>query len=617
VPYDLSNRQIRLVFVGLMLGMFLAALDQTVVATALPTIVGDLGGLNHLSWVVTSYILASTVTVPLWGKLGDLYGRKGFFQIAIVIFLIGSALSGIAQDLGQLIGARAIQGLGGGGLLVGSQAIIGDVVPPRDRGRYTGLIGSAFAVASVAGPLIGGFFTDSLTWRWVFFINLPIGGLALIVVGAVLHGQWARVEHKIDYNGAAVLSLAVVALILMLTWGGVEYPWGSGVIIGLGVGALALFAILVKIERHAVEPIVPLHLFANSIFRTSFVCGGVVGFAMFGAMTFLPLFLQVVHGASPTSSGLQMAPIMAFVLVMSIYSGRRITTTGTYRRFPIAGMSLMLVSLLMFSQLTATTPYWQTLIYMAVMGTGLGMTMQVLLLVAQNSVEYRELGVATSLAAFGRSIGGSVGIAVFGTIFSNRLAHDLPEQTSKLPKVFTSNPAVKHALANLNGDSIAGSPAALKKLPGPLLHAIQVAFSDALHVVFLASIPVAVVGVIGTLLLKEVPLRRTYVPAEEGVVLSEGVELGESLGMPAPEEPVEAPARQAARSPARKPAAAATMAAAKKTSAPKRAAAAKNTAASKKAATTKGAPAKKTATAKQTAAPKQAAPAKKSAARAR
>jgi EmrB/QacA subfamily drug resistance transporter len=583
VPTELTKRQIRLVFVGLMLGMFLAALDQTVVATALPTIVGDLGGLNHLSWVVTSYILASTVTVPLWGKLGDLYGRKGFFQAAIVIFLIGSALSGASQNLDQLIACRAIQGLGAGGLIVGAQAIIGDVVPPRDRGRYTGLIGSAFAVASVAGPLIGGFFTDSLTWRWVFYINLPIGAIALIAVAAFLHGDTTRVEHKIDYTGAAVLSLAVTSLILMLTWGGVNYAWGSTTIVGLGIGSLVLFAIFVQIEKRAEEPIVPLHLFGNSVFRTSFLTGGTVGFSMFGALTFLPLFLQVVHGASPTISGLEMAPIMAFVLVMSIYSGRRITKTGTYRRFPIGGTILMATAIYLFSHLTATTPFWETAIFMAIMGMGLGMTMQVLLLVSQNSVEYAELGVATSLAAFGRSIGGAIGTAVFGTIFTTRLAHDLPAQLHKLPKAVADNPVIKQGLAHLNGASVTANPAAIKKLPPVLLNPVRTGFTEAFHVVFIGCLPVALLGIVGALLLKEVKLRSAYTPSDEPAI-SEGLEIGESLGMVAPEdlsEVMTAPAPRKRTSPAAKKAAPAKKTAAKKVTAKKAAPAAKKTAAAR------------------------------------
>jgi EmrB/QacA subfamily drug resistance transporter len=521
-PAGLSPRQVRLVFVGLMLGMLLASLDQTIVATALPTIVGDLGGLNHLSWVVTSYLLASTVSTPLWGKLGDLYGRKGFFQAAIVIFLLGSALSGLSQNLNELIMFRALQGLGAGGLIVGAQAIIGDIVPPRDRGRYTGLIGAVFAVSSVAGPLLGGFFTDDLSWRWVFYINLPIGAVALVVVAAVLHARTTRVEHDIDYLGASVLSAAVVALILMLTWGGTEYAWNSPTIVLLGVASVALFAIFIAVERRASEPIVPLHLFGNKVFRIAFSTGALVGFAMFGALTFLPLFLQIVHGASPTSSGLQLVPIMIFVLLMAVYSGRRISATGTYRRFPITGTALTVVALVLFAHIGLGTPFWKTAIYMAILGAGLGLTMQVLLIAAQNSVPYSELGVATSLATFSRSIGGSIGVAVFGTIFNNRLAAYLPKHV----------PAA--ALSKLHGASVTANPAAVRRLPPPVRTGLQVAFSDSLHVVFLAAVPFAVLALALALLLREVPLRTTMGPGDPEVLA--GADLGEAFGMAPAEE---------------------------------------------------------------------------------
>jgi EmrB/QacA subfamily drug resistance transporter len=534
---DLTQRQIRFVFVGLMLGMFLAALDQTVVATALPTIVGDLGGLNHLSWVVTSYLLASTVSTPLWGKLGDLYGRKGFFQAAIIIFLVGSALSGLSQNLNELIAFRAIQGLGAGGLIVGAQAIIGDIVPMRDRGRYTGLIGTAFAVASVAGPLIGGFFTDSLSWRWVFYINLPIGAIALFVVAAVLHGSMSRVEHKVDYLGATFMSGSVVALILALTWGGTTYGWGSRTILALFAICVMLLVIFLWIESKAEEPIVPLHLFGNSVFRVSFGTGAILGFSMFGALTFLPLFLQVVHGASPTSSGLQMVPIMAFVLMMSIYSGRRITATGTYRRFPIRGTAMLVVAIVLFSYLGVHTPYWKLAIYMAVLGIGMGLTMQVLLLAAQNSVNYSELGVATSLAAFSRSIGGSIGVAMFGTVFNNRLGHNLPTQIAKIPHSAIT-PSVAKGISSLHGQSVSANPDALKHLPVALRSAVQVAFSDSLHTVYLAAVPIAALAFLLALRLKEVPLRAGQLPP----MMSEGAELGEALGMEVPDSAV--PAQQ-------------------------------------------------------------------------
>jgi EmrB/QacA subfamily drug resistance transporter len=527
-PAGLSPRQVRFVFAGLMLGMLLAALDQTIVATALPTIVGDLGGLNHLSWVVTAYLLASTVSTPLWGKLGDLYGRKGFFQAAIVIFLLGSALSGLSQNLNELIAFRAIQGLGAGGLIVGAQAIIGDIVPPRDRGRYTGLIGAVFAVASVAGPLLGGFFTDGPGWRWVFYINLPVGAIALFVVAAVLHAKTTRIEHDIDYLGASVMSATVVALILMLTWGGSTYSWGSAIIIGLGIATLILLAIFIAVERRATEPIVPLHLFHNKVFRVAFSTGALVGFSMFGALTFLPLFLQIVHGASPTSSGLQLIPIMIFLLITAIFSGRRISATGTYRRFPIVGTAMIATALFLLSHIGVSTPFWETAVYMAVLGAGLGLTMQVLLIAAQNSVGYSELGVATSLATFSRSIGGSIGVAVFGTIFNSRLGIDLAKHV----------PAA--ALVKLHGASVTANPAAVKHLPAPIRHGLQVAFSESLHVVFLAAVPFAFLAFLLALLLREVPLRTSMGAAQPA--LAEGTELGESLGMSPPQQ--KAPAHE-------------------------------------------------------------------------
>jgi EmrB/QacA subfamily drug resistance transporter len=523
-PAGLSQRQIRLVFGGLMLGMLLAALDQTIVATALPTIVGDLGGLNHLSWVVTAYLLASTVSTPLWGKLGDLYGRKSFFQAAIVIFLIGSALSGLSQNLNELIAFRALQGLGAGGLIVGAQAIIGDIVPPRDRGRYTGLIGAVFAVSSVAGPLLGGFFTDGPGWRWVFYINLPIGAIALVVVAAVLHAKvTTRVEHKIDYLGASILSGAVVALILMLTWGGTTYAWASATIIGLGLAMLVLFAIFIAVERRASEPIVPLHLFTNKVFRIAFATGAIVGFAMFGALTFLPLFLQVVHGASATSSGLQLVPIMVSVLVMAIASGRRISATGTYRRFPIAGTAMVTLALFLLSHLSVNTPFWQTAIYMVVLGAGLGLTMQVLLLAAQNSVPYAQLGVATSIATFSRSVGGSIGVAVFGTVFNNRLAANLPKHVPAGP------------LAKLHGASVTANPEAVKHLPVAVRTGLRIAFSDSLHVVYLAAVPFAVLAFLLALRLREVPLRTGMGPAASQPDGDPGNQpTDDSTGQPAP-----------------------------------------------------------------------------------
>jgi EmrB/QacA subfamily drug resistance transporter len=492
----ISKRQLWLVFAGLMSGMLLAALDQTIVSTALPTIVGDLGGLSHLSWVVTSYLLASTVSTPLYGKLGDLYGRKKFFQIAIVIFLVGSALSGLSQSMGELIGFRALQGLGAGGLMVGAQAIIGDVVPPAERGRYMGLIGSVFAVSSVAGPLIGGFFTDSsLTWRWVFYINLPVGALALLVVAAALHTPTVKVKHDVDYAGAAVLTAAATALILMLTWGGTQYAWSSGTIIGLGIATLALLTLFVAVERRAVEPVLPLGLFRGAVFRTSSAASAIVGFSMFGAITFLPLFLQTVHGASPTRSGLELLPIMVFVLSMSIWSGRRISARGRYRIYPIVGTLIMSLGLYLLSYIGVGTHYWTIALFMALVGAGLGLTMQVLVLSVQNAVDYKDLGVATSAATFFRSIGGSIGVAVFGEIFANRLAASLPAAMRR------AGAAQVHLTPKQLGALAHQHPAQFNFY----LHA----FAHALHVVFLASVPFGLLGFALALTLREVPLRRT------------------------------------------------------------------------------------------------------------
>src|SRR5579875_1301473 len=416
------GRSLIVIYVALMLAILLAALDQTIVSTALPTIVGDLGGLDRLSWVVTAYLLSTTVSTPLWGKLGDQYGRKGLFQAAIVIFLGGSALCGMARNMDELIAFRALQGLGGGGLMVLAQAIVGDVVPPRERGRYQGAFGAVFGVASVAGPLLGGFFVDNLSWRCVFYINLPVGAIALAVIAAVLPAAAARRQHKIDYLGAALLAGFAVCVVLATSWGGTTYPWGSGVIIALFAGSAVLLFCWWLSARRAAEPVLPLPLFRNRVFTIAAAIGLAAGFAMFGALSYLPLFLQVVHGVSPTISGVYLLPMVIGMLLTSVGSGQLIARTGRYKVYPIAGTAVLTIALFLLSRLDETTATLTMNLYFFTLGFSLGLIIQVLVIAVQNSADYADLGAATSGATFFRSIGGSFGVSVFGAIFSNRLA---------------------------------------------------------------------------------------------------------------------------------------------------------------------------------------------------
>lgn len=417
-----------LVSIGaLLLGMLLAALDQTIVSTALPTIVSDLGGLEHLSWVVTAYLLASTAATPLWGKLGDQYGRKRLFQIAIVIFLVGSALCGMAQDMAQLIAFRAVQGVGGGGLMVLSMAIVGDIVPPRERGRYQGLFGAVFGASSVLGPLLGGVFTEHLSWRWVFYINLPVGAVALVVIAAVLRIPHKATRHVIDYLGTFLIASVATCLVLVASLGGTTWAWGSVQIVGLALLGVVLAVAFVVVERAAAEPVLPLRLFRVRTFTLSAVISFIVGFAMFGAMTYLPTFLQVVQGISPTLSGVHMLPMVVGMLLASTGSGQIVSRTGRWKVFPIAGTGVTVIGLLLLHQLEVDSSTWAMSVYFFVFGLGLGLVMQVLVLIVQNAVPYKDLGVATSGATFFRSIGASFGVAIFGTIFANRLDDKLGE----------------------------------------------------------------------------------------------------------------------------------------------------------------------------------------------
>jgi EmrB/QacA subfamily drug resistance transporter len=491
-----DKREVRIAIGALALGLLLASLDQTIVSTALPTIVSELGGIDHLSWVVTAYLLASTAATPLWGKLGDMYGRKRLFQTVIVIFLIGSALCGISQSMGELIAFRALQGLGGGGLIALSMAIVGDIVPPRDRGRYQGVFGAVFGASSVLGPLLGGVFTEQLSWRWVFYINLPIGIIALAVIAAVLHIPVRRTAHRIDYTGMAVVAAAATCLVLVTSLGGTTLPWSSPGIIALAVVGVALIAVFVVIERRAQEPVLPPRLFKVRTFLICSAISFIIGFAMFGAMTYLPTFLQVVHGYSPTLSGVHMIPMVVGLLISSTVSGQIVSRTGHYKVFPIMGTAVTAVGLLLLHQLDEFTATWVMSLYFFVFGLGLGLVMQVLILAVQNSVGYEDLGSATSGATFFRSIGASFGVSVFGTVFTNQLSGKLSDALRGVPLP----PGFRLSQLQADPTAVAGLPAAIK---APVLHA----YSSSITTVFLWAVPVALVGFVLAWLLKEQPLR--------------------------------------------------------------------------------------------------------------
>ncbi len=495
---------------ALLLAMLLAALDQTIVSTALPTIVSDLGGLEHLSWVVTAYLLASTAATPLWGKLGDMYGRKRFFQASIVIFLVGSALCGIAQNMGELIAFRAVQGLGGGGLMVLSQAIVGDLVPPRDRGKYQGLFGAVFGVTSVLGPLLGGLFVDNLTWRWVFYINLPIGVVALAVIAAVLHIGENKRQHTIDYLGTLLIASVATCFVLMTSLGGTTWPWSSWQVIGLGILGLVLLVAFIEVERQAAEPVLPLRLFRSRTFSLVAVISFVVGFAMFGALTYLPTFLQVVRQVSPTMSGIHMLPMVLGMLLTSIGSGQIVARTGHYRIFPIVGTAVTAVGLLLLSRLTEHTSTTVMSLYFLVFGLGLGLVMQVLVLIVQNSVGYEDLGVATAGATFFRSIGASFGVSIFGTIFTSGLNSRLKDALRgvSLP-------------AGFNPGAISSDPRIITKLPAAVQAGIYHAYAQSITRVFLYAVPIAVVAFVLALFIQQQVLRSTVTAPD----------LSESIGL--------------------------------------------------------------------------------------
>jgi EmrB/QacA subfamily drug resistance transporter len=508
----ISLQRRNFIFVAVLLGMLLAALDQTIVATALPTVVADLGGAGHQSWVVTSYLLASTIATAIVGKLGDLFGRKAVFQAAVLFFLAGSVLCGLAQSMSMLVASRTLQGVGGGALMVTATALIGEVVPLRERGRYQGALGAVFGVTTVVGPLLGGYFTDHLTWRWAFWINIPVAVLVFFVAAGAIPRLVAKGKPVIDYAGIIFVGIGAAGLTLATSWGGSTYPWGSGVIVGLFAGSVVAVAIFVWIELHAREPVLPIRLFRNPVFTVCCVLSFVVGFAMLGAMTFLPTFMQFVDGVSATTSGLRTVPMVVGLLLTSMGSGTIVGRTGHYKIFPVLGTAIMSVGFVLLSRMDESTSLLTQSLYLFVLGTGIGMCMQVLVLIVQNTTDFADLGVATSGVTFFRTIGSSFGAAVFGSLFNNFLKGRIGPAVaaSGAPPVAAKSPQVLHHLPHWEA--------------APIVHA----YAESLDLVFLWAAPVAVVGFIIALMLKEVPLRRGEPAA---------VDLGEGFAMPASESP--------------------------------------------------------------------------------